>query len=131
MDHEFYTRICRVCGAHHSRTECPVCGEEDRRHDDGRRFRRVLLAVIFVCTIMWVFVIAMVVELRAEDYSVTGHNLTTGERVLGFLHADPSGQVAGYVFDQTYRFDVVGNATGRGLFRAEGHAFEYELEVIQ
>lgn len=128
---EFYTKICRICGAHHSRVDCPVCDEETARLYDNKQMAKGLVSVIVVCIIMWIIILALVIDAKAEDYSVTGRNLTTGERVLGFLHADPSGQVAGYVFDQTYRFDVAGNATGRGVFRVEGAAFEYELEVIQ
>lgn len=128
---EFYTRICRICGAHHSRMDCPVCQEESMRVHDGKQMVRGLAGVVAVCVIMWVIILALVLDAKAEDYSVTGRNLTTGERVLGFLHSDHEGQVKGYVFDQTYRFDVAGNATGRGVFRVEGAAFEYELEVIQ
>jgi len=127
----FITRVCGDCGAHHSRSYCPICMESRTRGREARNAASSIKYVVLVCILMWLILIVLFLDARAEDYSVTGRNLVTGERVLGFLHVDGEGQAKGYVFDQFYRFDIVGNATGRGVFYAEGAAFHYELEVIE
>ena len=64
------------------------------------------------------------------EYFVTGTNLTTGERVIGWLDGTlgkPEAQ--GYVLDHGDYYEVIGSFSGKGLFSLRSLCCEYEVEV--
>ena len=65
-----------------------------------------------------------------EEYFVSGVNLTTGERVIGWLDGtlgEP--EVQGYILDRGDHFAVTGAFSGKGLFSLRSLCCEYEVEV--
>lgn len=65
-----------------------------------------------------------------NDYYVTGVNVCTGERVVGWLeNFESSPYVNGYVLERTGRTRVTGHFSGRGQFRLESLTSVYDCEV--
>lgn len=65
-----------------------------------------------------------------EEYFVTGVNLTSNERVVGWLSGvlgEP--QVSGHVLDRGHYYVVVGHINGKGQFILESLCCEYDVVV--
>lgn len=64
------------------------------------------------------------------EYFVSGINLTTGERVIGWLDGtlgEP--EVQGHILDRGDHYAVIGTFSGKGLFSLRSLCCEYEVEV--
>ena len=65
-----------------------------------------------------------------EEYYVTGINLTTNERVVGWLDGVLGGtEISGYVLDRGEHYVVVGTANGKGSFELRSLCCEYDVTV--
>lgn len=64
------------------------------------------------------------------EYFVTGMNITTNERVVGWLDGVMGeSQVQGHVLDRGHHYAVVGQSDGKGLFVLRSLCCEYAVEV--
>ena len=64
------------------------------------------------------------------EYFVTGTNLNTGERVIGWLDGtlgEP--EVQGHILDRGHHYAVIGVFSGKGLFSLRSLCCTYEVEV--
>ena len=64
------------------------------------------------------------------EYFVSGINLTTGERVIGWLDGtlgEP--EVQGHILDHCDHYAVIGTFSGKGLFSLRSLCCEYEVKV--
>jgi len=65
-----------------------------------------------------------------EEYFVSGINLTTGERVIGWLDGTLNeAEVQGHILDRGDHYAVTGAFSGKGLFSLRSLCCEYEVEV--
>ena len=66
------------------------------------------------------------------EYFVSGTNITTGERVIGWLDGEMGQpEVQGHILDRGDRFIVIGNISGKGLFSLRSICCDYEVEVTE
>ena len=64
------------------------------------------------------------------EYFVSGVNLTTGERVIGWLAGTLNeAEVQGHILDRGDHYAVIGTFSGKGLFSLRSLCCEYEVEV--
>ena len=86
--------------------------------------KKLLLAsVLFALSTSWAFAFQ-------EEYFVSGVNLNTGERVIGWLDGtlgEP--EVQGHILDHCDHYTVIGTFSGKGLFSLRSLCCEYEVEV--
>ena len=86
----------------------------------------VVIIVVLVGLLLW----ATVANAQGVEYYVTGINVQTNERVVGWLDGQVgSGEVQGTVLDRGDRFVVVGQSDGKGSFVLKSLCCEYEVEV--
>lgn len=65
-----------------------------------------------------------------EEYFVTGTNIETGERVVGWIDGVlGESEVQGTVWDRTGQYVVVGVANGKGSFKLRSLCCEYDVVV--
>ena len=83
----------------------------------------ILASVLFVLSTSGAFAFQ-------EEYFVSGVNLTTGERVIGWLDGTMGQpEVQGHILDRGDRFIVIGNISGKGLFSLRSLCCIYDVEV--
>ena len=64
------------------------------------------------------------------EYFVSGTNLTTGERVIGWLDGTlGKSEVQGHILDRENHYVVIGAFSGKGLFSLRSLCCTYEVEV--
>lgn len=65
-----------------------------------------------------------------EEYFVSGVNLNTGERVIGWLDGTlGKSEVQGRILDRGHHYAVIGAFSGKGLFSLRSLCCTYEVEV--
>ena len=65
-----------------------------------------------------------------EEYYVTGTNVSTGERIVGWLDGKlGESEVSGYVLDRGEHYAVVGIANGMGSFELRSLCCVYDVVV--
>lgn len=84
---------------------------------------------------LWPFLLVLPVLCGANqkfmvEYFVTGMNITTNERVVGWLDGVlGESRVQGHVLDRGHHYAVVGQSDGKGLFVLRSLCCEYHVEV--
>lgn len=64
------------------------------------------------------------------EYFVSGTNLTTGERVIGWLDGTlGKAEVKGHILDRGNHYVVIGTFSGKGLFSLRSICCTYDVEV--
>lgn len=116
---------------------CEHCANVvERKVKERLKIVRVALVVLFSIIIALMVLLIMSTTARAEtkfveEYYVTGVNLTTNERVVGWLDGvlgQP--EVSGYVLDQGEHYAVVGVVNGKGSFELRSMCCEYDVVVV-
>lgn len=65
------------------------------------------------------------------EYYVSGTNLDTNERVIGYLSGNlGQPEVGGIIYDRGDRWAVVGHIDGKGLFLVRSLCCRYSVEVV-
>ena len=65
-----------------------------------------------------------------EEYFVSGVNLTTGERVIGWLDGTlGESEVQGHILDRGDHYAVIGTISGKGSFELRSLCCIYDVEV--
>lgn len=65
------------------------------------------------------------------EYFVSGTNLHTNERVIGWLIARPGAStVRGVIYDRADRWTVLGQFSGKGRFHLTGLTSTYSVSVV-
>ena len=130
---------CTLCGKFTSMADmqddqlCWRCGERlaQEVQNETKMLRRIIYAmcVLLIVTIVLLIDVA-VANAQNVEYYVTGTNVTTGERVVGWLDGKMgSGEVRGTVLDRGDRFVVVGQSDGKGSFVLKSLCCEYDVVV--
>lgn len=133
------TSRCSLCGKFTTFTDmqddqlCWRCGERLQKEAEKRTvlLSRYITGMAVVIIILGVLLIdAWIARAQNVEYYVTGTNITTGERVVGWLDGQVgSGEVQGTILDRGDRFVVVGVANGMGSFELKSLCCTYDVVV--
>ena len=130
---------CTLCGKFVTMLDmqddqlCWRCGDRLAQEvlNETKTLRRTIyaLCVLLIITVV-LLVDVWVANAQNVEYYVTGTNVTTGERVVGWLDGQVgSGEVQGTVLDHGDRFVVVGVANGKGSFELRSLCCKYDVVV--
>lgn len=133
------TLRCTLCGKFTTFADmqddelCWRCGE--RLAQEVLNETKTLRRIIYVLWVLLIITVVLLVDVwvanaQNVEYYVTGTNVTTGERVVGWLDGRMgSGEVQGTVLDRGDRFVVVGQSSGKGSFVLKSLCCEYDVVV--
>ena len=138
MTNNHHSIRCSLCGRFISLDDvlddnmCEACAEKIEEIVEQRA--RWLRYALYVAVLMWVFLFLLILPFRANafnvEYYVTGVNLTTNERVVGWLDGTlGEADVQGYVLDRGDHIAVVGLANGKGSFELRSLNCLYDVVV--
>ena len=138
MTNDRHSIRCKICGRFISFDDmlddnmCEACAEKIEEAVEQRA--RLLRYALYVAVLMWVFLLLLILPFRANafnvEYYVTGVNLTTNERVVGWLDGTlGEANVQGYVLDRGDHVAVVGLANGMGSFELRSLNCLYDVVV--
>ena len=106
------------------------------RCQTARRAKMTRLFIVFIC-LLWIAIIATIVPIIANaspfvsEYYVSGMNLDTNERVVGYLTGELGSQdVGGVVYDRGDRWTVVGVLKG-DVFYLRSLCCRYQCMYVQ
>ena len=112
---------------------CEACASKIETIVEERS--RLLRYVLYVSALAWTAMLSLFLAFTRADafmveYYVTGVNLTTNERVVGWLDGTlGEADVQGYVLDRGDHIAVVGLANGKGSFELRSLNCLYDVVV--
>lgn len=135
---------CRVCNKFVTWRDvlddgtCESCHKNMEAYAEARakRLRQALMVLAFLWIMMFVLGIWLYSKASAEtsfreEFYVTGVNLETNERVVGWLDGELGGnEVQGTVWDRLGNYVVVGITSGNGQYELRSLCCRYRVVVV-
>ena len=112
---------------------CEACASKIETIVEERS--RLLRYVLYVSALAWIAMLSLFLAFTRADafmveYYVTGVNLTTNERVVGWLDGTlGESEVSGYVLDRGDHVAVVGVMNGMGSYELQSLCCVYDVVV--